>query len=72
MNMPNDFSTEKVFVVTFVTGSLRDRLHQASAQQQLCDNACDFISLKTMDSLENRLQTHSGATPLFLMRTVLL
>ena len=31
-----------------------------------------LFSLKTVESLENRLQTNSGATPLFSMRTVLL
>ena len=31
-----------------------------------------LFSLKTMESLENGLQPHSGATPLFSMRTVLL
>ena len=31
-----------------------------------------LFSLKTMESLENGLQLHSGATPLFSMRTILL
>ena len=31
-----------------------------------------LFSLKTMESLKNGLQPHSGATPLFFMRTVLL
>ena len=30
-----------------------------------------LFSLKTMESLENGLQPHSGATPLFSMRTEL-
>ena len=42
-------------------------------QRQLCDNAAMTLailfSLKTMESLENGLQTQSGATPLFSMRT---
>ena len=41
-------------------------------QRQLCDNVAMTLvilfSLKTMESLENRLQTHSGATPLVSMR----
>ena len=31
-----------------------------------------LFSLKTMESLQNGLQPHSGATPLFSIRTVLL
>ena len=42
-------------------------------QRQLCDNSAMTLailfSLKTMESLENRLKTQSGATPLFSMRT---
>ena len=45
-------------------------------QRQCCDNSAITLailfSLKTVESLENRLQTHFGATPLFSMRTVLL
>ena len=42
-------------------------------QRQLCDNAAMTLailfSLKSMESLENGLQTQSGATPLISMRT---
>ena len=42
-------------------------------QRQGCDNSvmtlAILFSLKSVESLENRLQPHSGATPLFLMRT---
>ena len=44
-------------------------------QRQRCDNSAMtlaiLLSLKSVESLENRLQTHSGATPLFSMRTEL-
>ena len=43
-------------------------------QHQRCDNsammAMILFSLKTMESLENGLQSHSGATSLFSIRTV--
>ena len=43
-------------------------------QRQCCDNCAKTLailfSLKTMESLENGLQPHSGETPLFSMRTV--
>ena len=42
-------------------------------QRQHCDNSvmmlANLFSLKLVESLENRLQHHSGATPLFSMRT---
>ena len=42
-------------------------------QHQRCDNSAMTLailfSLKSMESLENRLQPHSGVTPLFSMRT---
>ena len=44
-------------------------------QRQRCDNSLMMLailfSLKTMESLANILQPHSGATPLFSMRTEL-
>ena len=43
-------------------------------QHQCCDNSGMTLgilfSLTTMECLKNRLQSHSGATPLFSMRTV--
>ena len=42
-------------------------------QNQRCDNSAMTLailfSLKTMELLENRLQPHSGVTPLFSIRT---
>ena len=41
-------------------------------QRQCCDNSAMTLpipfSLKSVESLENRLQPHSGATPLISMR----
>ena len=45
-------------------------------KRQRCDDSAMTLailfSLKRMESLENALQPHSGATPLFSMRAVLL
>ena len=42
-------------------------------QRQRCDNSAMTLailfSLKSVESLENRLQPHSGVTPFFSMRT---
>ena len=48
---------------------LRVRLHQASAStlRPLCDDTSDTSLIEN-----NGLQSHSGVTPLFSMRTVLL
>ena len=47
-----------------ISPSLRVRLHQVMTLAIL-------FSLERMESLENRLKPHSGATPLFSMRTEL-
>ena len=51
---------------------LRARLHQTKHQH--CDNSAMMLvilfSLKSIELFENRLQPHSGATPLFSMRTI--
>ena len=31
-------------------------------QSQFCDDACDYLSLKSMDSPQNGLEPHSGVT----------
>ena len=50
---------------------IRARLHQVKRQR--CDNSAMTLailfSLKSMELLENRLQPHFRATPLFSMRT---
>ena len=48
----------------------------AEHQRQFCDNdvmtLAMLLSMKTMESLQNWVATHSGATPLFSIRAVLL
>ena len=43
---------------------LRARLHQASAStlRPLCNDASNSVPLKSMETLENGLQPHSGAS----------
>ena len=54
---------------------LRARLHQASAsiaaRKSVMTLAIPFL-LKTMESIENGLQRHSGATPLFSTQRIFL
>ena len=51
--------------------TIRARLHQASVSilLQHCNDTSYSVSLKSIESLENRLQPHSGTTLLFSMRT---
>ena len=51
-----------------LTPQVRAPLHQESAST-LQMTLMILFSLKTIESLENGLQTHSGVTPLFSMRT---
>ena len=50
--------------------ALRAPLHQASVSTLRQLTLVILFSMKTMELCENGLQPHSGATPLFSMRTV--
>ena len=54
--------------------TVRARLHQVSASmlRQLCYDASDSVLIDNNGVTCNGLQCHSGAAPLFLMKTVLL
>ena len=50
--------------------ALRARLRQASTFDNSAVTIVILLSLKAMESLENRLQTHTEVAPLFSTRTV--
>ena len=56
----------------FSVGTLLGPVY-TKCQHQRCDNSVMTLvilfSLKSVESLENRLQPHSGVTPFFSMRT---
>ena len=62
-------NTSESCVLCHVLGPVYTKQHS-----QHCDNCVMMLvilfSLKTMETLENGLQPHSGGTPLFSMRTV--
>ena len=68
----NQHGSQTRYSLFEAAGGLEQGPVYTKRQRQCCDNSAMTLailfSLKSVESLENRLQPHSGATPLFSMR----